>query len=167
MVQMQVSDSAISSSLSFRPATQSDAEAITHVYLSSRKELVSFAPVVHSDEAIYQWIRDVLTPSNQVTVVEQNNKIIGMMALSTAEGIGWIDQLYLHPDIVGRGIGTKLIERAKAELGSPIRLYTFQENQGATRFYKQHGFKAIQHGNGSGNEEKRPDILYEWCIQLS
>lgn len=159
-----MSDSAVSTSLSFRPATQSDAEAITQVYLSSRKEFVSFAPVAHSDEAVYQWIRDILIPSNQVTVVEQNNKIIGMMALSTAEGTGWIDQLYLYPDVVGRGIGKKLMERAKAELGSPIRLYTFQENQGATRFYEQHGFKAIQYGDGSGNEEKCPDILYEWCV---
>lgn len=147
----------------FRPATQSDAEAIAQVYLSSRKEFVSFAPVAHSDGAVYRWIRDILLLTNQVTVVEQDNKIIGMMALSTDEEAGWIDQLYLHPDVVGRGIGTKLIERAKTELGSPIRLYTFQENQGAIRFYERHGFKAIQYGDGSGNEEKCPDVLYEWC----
>lgn len=153
----------MSTTLNFRPATQSDAEAVTQVYLSSRKEFVSFAPVAHSDAAVYRWIRDILIPTNQVTVAEQDNKIIGMMALSTAGGTGWIDQLYLHPDVVGRGIGTKLIECAKAELGSPIRLYTFQENQGATRFYERHGFKAIQYGDGSGNEEKCPDVLYEWC----
>ncbi|GAB4370013.1 MAG: GNAT family N-acetyltransferase [Elainellaceae cyanobacterium] len=147
----------------FRSATQSDAEAVAQVYLSSRKEFVPFAPVAHSDEAVYRWIRDILIPTNQVTVVEQDNKIIGMMALSSAEEIGWIDQLYLHPDVVGCGIGAKLIECAKAELGSPIRLYTFQANQGAARFYERHGFKAIQYGDGSGNEEKCPDILYEWC----
>lgn len=158
-----MSDSAVRISPSFRPATQSDAEAVAQVYLSSRKKFVSFAPVAHSDADVYQWIRNILIPHDLVIVVEQNNTIIGMMALSTAEEAGWIDQLYLHPDVVGRGIGTKLIERAKAELGSPIRLYTFQENQGATRFYERHGFKAIQYGDGSGNEEKCPDVLYEWC----
>lgn len=152
----------MSTTLNFRTATQSDAEAVAQVYLSSRKEFVSFAPIAHSDEAVYQWIRDILIPTNQVTVVEQDNKIIGMMALSTAGETGWIDQLYLHSDVVGRGIGTKLIEYAKAELGSPIRLYTFQENQGAIRFYERHGFKAIQYGDGSENEEKCPDVLYEW-----
>lgn len=148
--------------LSFRSATQADAEAIAQVYLRSRKEFVSFAPIVHSDEAVSQWIHDFLIPNSQLTVVEQNNTIIGMMALSSAEGIGWIDQLYLHPDCVGQGIGAKLIKRAKTELGSPIRLYTFQENQGAIRFYERHGFKAIQYSDGSGNEENCPDVLYEW-----
>lgn len=156
-------DSLMSTSLSFRPATQSDAEAVAQIYLSSRKEFISFAPIAHSDEAVYQWIHDVLIPSNQVTVVEQDKKVIGMMALSTDEKAGWIDQLYLHPDVVGCGIGTKLMERAKAELGSPIRLYTFHGNQSATRFYERHGFREIQYSDGSGNEEKCPDILYEWC----
>lgn len=151
-------------SFSFRSATPSDTEAVAQVYLSSRKEFVSFAPIVHSEEAVYQWVRDVLIPSNQLIVVEQDKEIIGMMALSATEGIGWIDQLYLHPDVVGQGIGTRLIEWAKTELGSPIRLYTFQENQRAIRFYKRHGFKAIQYGDGSENEENCPDILYEWRV---
>jgi ribosomal protein S18 acetylase RimI-like enzyme len=68
----------------------------------------------------------------------------------------------LHPNVVGRGIGSKLLEQAKAELGSPIRLYTFQANLDAIRFYERHGFKAIKYGDGSGNEENCPDILYEW-----
>jgi ribosomal protein S18 acetylase RimI-like enzyme len=150
--------------LSFRSATQADADAIAQVYLSSRRTFVSFAAIAHSDDAVHQWIRDILIPDHHVIVVEQNNRIIGMMALSATEGTGWIDQLYLHPDVVGQGIGTQLIERTKAELGSPIQLYTFQENQGAIRFYEGHGFKAIQYSDGSENEEKCPDILYEWRV---
>lgn len=148
--------------LIFRSATQSDAGSVAKVYLSSRREFVPFAPIAHSEEAVYGWIRDIVIPRNQVTVVEQDNEIIGMMALSTTEETGWIDQLYLHPNFVGQGIGTKLIEQAKTELGSPIRLYTFQENQRAIQFYERHGFKAIQYGDGSGNEENCPDVLYEW-----
>ncbi|KAM3098847.1 GNAT family N-acetyltransferase [Phormidesmis sp. 146-12] len=151
-------------SFNFRSATPSDADAVAQVYLSSRKAFVPFAPIAHSEAAVYEWIRDILIPGSQVTVVERDNKIIGMMALSTTEGTGWIDQLYLHPDVVGQKIGTKLIERAKAELGSPIRLYTFQENQGAIRFYERHGFKAVQYRDGSENEENCPDILYEWRV---
>jgi ribosomal protein S18 acetylase RimI-like enzyme len=154
----------MSTSLIFRSATQSDAKGIAKVYLSSRKEFVPFAPIAHSDEAVFQWIRDILIPDHHVVVVEQNSSIIGMMALSKIEGTGWINQLYLHPNAVGQGIGSKLIERAKAELGSPIRLYTFQENQGAIRFYERHGFKAIQYSDGSENEENCPDVLYEWCV---
>jgi ribosomal protein S18 acetylase RimI-like enzyme len=49
-----------------------------------------------------------------------------------------------------------------ANLTSPIRLYTFQENDGARRFYERHGFRAIEFGDGSNNEENCPDVLYEW-----
>lgn len=149
------------SELSFRSATPSEADAVAQVCLSSRKAFVPFAPIAYSEEAVYEWIRDILIPGSQVTVVERDNKIVGMMALSTTEGTGWIDQLYLHPDAVGQEIGTQLIELAKSELGSPIRLYTFQENQGSIRFYERHGFKAIQYSDGSKNEENCPDILYE------
>lgn len=159
----QQSEAVMSHAPSFRSATQSDAEAIAQVYLSSRKKFLPFAPIAHSDESVYQWIRDVLIPSNQVTVVEQDNKIIGMMALSSEAGISWIEQLYLHPDAVGHGIGTLLVKQAKTELSPPIRLYTFQANAAARRFYERHGFSAVEYGDGSGNEENCPDVLYEWC----
>jgi len=148
--------------LSFRIATEVDAATVTEVYLTSRKAFVSFAPIAHSDEAVHSWIRSILIPSNRVTVVEQAGKIIGMMALSVDESVGWIDHLYLLPGAVGRGIGTALLNRAKTELGSPIRLYTFEANVDARRFYERHGFKAIRYGDGSGNEERCPDVLYEW-----
>ena len=47
-------------------------------------------------------------------------------------------------------------------LGPPIRLYTFQENHRSRNFYEGRGFKALAFGDGSGNEERRPDVLYEW-----
>jgi len=145
-----------------RKATQLDASAIAKVYLASRKELLAFAPLIHSDESIFQWIRDILIPADQVTVAEENGTIVGMMVLSKSNNIGWIDQLYLSPTAVGKGIGTRLVTAAKATLGSPIRLHTFQENISARHFYERHGFKLIELGVGSTNEEKCPDALYEW-----
>jgi GNAT superfamily N-acetyltransferase len=78
------------------------------------------------------------------------------------EKCGWLGQFYLLPSAVGQGIGTQLLAIAKERLGSPIRLYTFQANQEARRFYERHGFRAIAFGDGSDNEERCPDILLEW-----
>jgi GNAT superfamily N-acetyltransferase len=75
---------------------------------------------------------------------------------------GWIDQIYLEPAATGFGIGGILIARAKEILRSPIRLYTFQQNEAARRFYRRHGFKEIALSDGSANEEKTPDVLMEW-----
>ena len=68
---------------------------------------------------------------------------------------------------MGRGLGARFVERAKAELGSPIRLYTFHSNTKARRFYERHGFRIIQLGDGSGNEERCPDVLYEYVQTAS
>lgn len=46
-----------------RGATLEDADAIANVYLASRKKFIDFAPLIHSDEDIYQWIRNTLIPS--------------------------------------------------------------------------------------------------------
>jgi GNAT superfamily N-acetyltransferase len=151
--------------VSFRSATQADSEQVAAIYLASRKAFLSYAPLAHSDDAIRRWIVDQLIPSGGVTVVVPDGplaKPLGMMALSTAENVGWIDQLYLRRSAVGKGLGARFVESAKAKLGSPIRLYTFQANNGARRFYEGHGFRVLEFGDGSGNEEGCPDVLYEW-----
>ena len=89
-------------------------------------------------------------------------KPLGMMALSRKENVGWIEQLYLRPAAVGNGLGARLVECAKAELGTLIRLYTCRANAGARRFYERRGFRVLELGDGSGNEEGCPDVLYEW-----
>ncbi len=152
----------MSHSLALRKASLSDAEIIADIYLASRKEFVSFAPLIHSDVSIHEWVRNTLIPNSDVIVAEQTGQIVGMMALSKQKGIGWIDQLYLAPQATGQGIGTQLLMYAKTALGAPVRLHTFQENSGARRFYERHGFQVLEFSDGSGNEERCPDILYEW-----
>jgi GNAT superfamily N-acetyltransferase len=98
----------------------------------------------------------------EVRVAVLAGDVVGMLALTRADGVGWIDQLYLHPRAVGLGLGSAFVAQAKETLGAPIRLYTFQANDGARRFYERHGFRAIAFGDGSGNEERCPDVLYEW-----
>ncbi len=152
----------MSNNITLRAATLADAKAITEVYITSRKTFVAFAPLVHSDESVYQWIHDIVIPSESVTVVLIDEKIVGMMALSKQNDIGWIEQLYLAPSSVGHGIGTLLVNQAKETLGAPIRLCTFQENINAQRFYERHGFRVIELRDGSANEEQCPDAVYEW-----
>ncbi|MDP3706301.1 MAG: GNAT family N-acetyltransferase [Legionellaceae bacterium] len=147
--------------LSMRIATQSDASVIANLYLASRKKYISFAPLVHSDTAIQQWMHDILIPSAQVWVVEKNDVIIGMMAIDEIQGVNWIEQLYVLPEAVGHGAGSLLMAKAKS-LNSSIRLRTFQENLSARRFYERHGFKILEFSDGSENEEQCPDMLYEW-----
>jgi GNAT superfamily N-acetyltransferase len=144
-----------------RKAAPSDAQAVGQVYLAARKTFLPYAPLAHSDEDVQQWVREQLIPAGGVWVATSQGRVIGMLGLARRQSIGWLDHLYLHPNYVGRGIGARLLEVAKLELGAPMRLYTFQANSGARRFYEQHGFRAIAFSNGATNEEKCPDVLYE------
>ena len=70
-------------------------------------------------------------------------------------------QLYVSPAHVAQGVGTLLLSHALANLPLPVRLWCFQRNVRARRFYERHGFNAIRFTDGRANEERLPDILYE------
>lgn len=95
-------------------------------------------------------------------MTEVGGRVVAVMATSHDGAVSWIDQLYVLPGHVGRGIGARLLALAHAELPLPIRLYTFQPNVGARRFYERHGYEAIAFTDGIANEEKCPDVLYEY-----
>lgn len=73
----------------------------------------------------------------------------------------WIDQLYVLPSAQRRGIGTRLLSVAK-QAEPQLQLWTLRANTPARLFYERHGFVAIGETDGSGNEEREPDILYRW-----
>ena len=84
-------------------------------------------------------------------------EMTGIIAFKT----GWIEQLYILPEFQGRGIGSTLLKQAQQTFPQ-LQLWTFQRNIQAQKFYGKHGFTAIDQTDGHDNEEKEPDILFEW-----
>ncbi|MBT9457400.1 MAG: GNAT family N-acetyltransferase [Burkholderiaceae bacterium] len=156
--------SGLGDSILLRPAVAADAPAVAELLLLSRKTFLPYLPQVHGDANMHQWVSGTLIPSGGVSVaISDHGTMLAVLALSRDEaGLGWIDQLYLHPDAILRGLGSVLLSEAKHVLGATIRLYTFQLNTGARRFYQRHGFEAIALTDGQGNEERCPDVLFEW-----
>ncbi|MEM8535210.1 MAG: GNAT family N-acetyltransferase [Chloroflexota bacterium] len=152
----------MSEMVTIRAATPDDALAVSSLYLVSRRRFLPYAPVAHTDDEVHRWVAEHLIPTCDVSVAVVDHTIVGMMALLDDGTVRWIDQLYLLPAVLNQGIGTRLLQQALQELEPPVCLYTFQENTGARRFYERHGFRAIAFGDGSGNEEGCPDVLYEW-----
>ena len=74
---------------------------------------------------------------------------------------GWIDQLYVLPQLQGRGVGNALLELAKRACDR-LQLWTFQRNAQARRFYEARGFVLAELTDGARNEEKEPDARYLW-----
>jgi GNAT superfamily N-acetyltransferase len=121
-----------------------------------------YAPAAHSDDEIRSWVKTLLLPTHDTVVAEANRQLSGVMVTTRESECSWIKQMAVDPNFVGRGIGSTLIGYAFRVLPSPIRLYAFQANAGARRFYERHGFRAIQFTDGRANEERCPDVLYEF-----
>ena len=144
-----------------RAATSADVGGVTDVFLRARKELMPFAPLAHTDYDVCRWIADWLIPTGRVTVaVGAQGLIVGMAATSEADGVLWLDQLYVFPPRVGQGIGTRLLTEVLSNARLPVHLHCFAENARARTFYEHHGFVAIAFGDGSDNQEGCPDVVY-------
>ena len=90
----------------------------------------------------------------------------GMRVVGVASRDGeWLSQLYVAPGRTGEGIGQRLLdtmlEEAAAAAIPVFKLWTFQRNAGARRFYERNGFVAVTFTDGRGNEEGEPDVRYE------
>ena len=147
--------------IGLRAATSADAPRLAEILIAGRATFMPYAPSVHTDAELRVWVRQQLVPAGGVTVAERDDAVIGFVALSQDRECSWIEQMYVHPAHVGKGIGATLLAHALKVLPRPVRLYTFQENSGARRFYERHGFAAMQMTNGEANEERCPDVLYE------
>jgi len=84
-------------------------------------------------------------------------RLIGIIAFRA----GWIDQLYVLPACQGSGVGTSLLDMPKSKQRR-LRLWTFQRNARARAFYERRGFVAFEETDGTRNDEREPDVLYEW-----
>ena len=144
-----------------RTATEADATAVATILIRTRAEFMPYAPAVHSEAEIREWVRTQLIPCGGVVVAVQAEAVLGVTAMANADSGSWINQMAVTPECVGRGIGSMLLAWALEHLTSPVRLYTFQANAGARRFYERHGFVVVELTDGLGNEERCPDVLYE------
>lgn len=140
------------------------------LYLAARRIHLPYAPLAHTEAEVRRWVAEILLPAGCSWVLSQapEGSVLGFLsdALEAREvgdegdeGGAWIEQLYVHPAHTGQGLGTRLLRHALARLPRPLRLYTFEPNAGARRFYERHGFVLQARGDGSGNEEGCPDLL--------
>ena len=93
-----------------------------------------------------------------MTVAEQQKSVVSFLARQDEE----IRLLYTHPDFIGRGAGSLLLEAAKKTEVAALELWCFQANLRARRFYETRGFRPIRFTDGERNEEMTPDVLYRW-----
>jgi GNAT superfamily N-acetyltransferase len=82
-----------------------------------------------------------------------SEQVVGILVLRG----DWIDQLYVDPNLTGRGIGAELLALAKRERPQRLRLWTFVSNEkirsGAARSERQS--RTAERSFTRGRDEKR------------
>jgi GNAT superfamily N-acetyltransferase len=117
-----------------------------------------YLPNLHKEDEIRLWIRDILLSGHEVVVAEVGDRPAGFAALDGDE----LAHLYVHPGLQGRGIGDALLARVQELRPAGFRLWVFQRNTSARRFYERRGLHLVELTDGAGNDEREPDALYRW-----
>ncbi|MGZ4152919.1 MAG: N-acetyltransferase family protein [Actinomycetota bacterium] len=141
-----------------RQATPEDAGEIAEVFIASFGSL-TFVPRLHTDDEHRAFIANVVLRQQDVMVAEDEAGIAGFVAMAHGD---LVEHLYVRPERQRRGVGTALLDEAKARMPAGFRLWVFQRNEPARRFYEANGLAVVELTDGSGNDEKTPDALYGW-----
>ena len=137
------------------PARPTDAEAIGQI-LSDWIDETPWMPRIHTRAAEQAFARD-LVDRGWVTVARRCGRVAGFLARDGDD----IVALYVAGHARGQGVGSALLNRAKRK-SRRLSLWTFQFNQPARAFYEGNGFREVERTGGARNDEKLPDIRYEW-----
>ena len=113
----------------------------------------------HPFEDHLRFLDEELSQSHSVVVAleEEGCKVIGFIAFTPKK----ISQLYVHVGHQKRGIGSRLLDIAKEKSHGCLRLFTFERNRSAQRFYQSRGFRIV--ARGFEESMQLEDIEYEWC----
>lgn len=113
-----------------RRADAGEANEVAELWLSSRRGAVPpIPPPIHSDDDVRSWFLEVVLPRGDTWVLDGDTGIVGLLVLAD----GRVDQLYVKPDWNGDGVGSKLLDFAKAARPNGLGLWTFRANTRARR----------------------------------
>jgi GNAT superfamily N-acetyltransferase len=146
-----------------RPGRVEEKDALARLFVRARNEMTYVPPV--PDEAVGVIADDLFASNEDVWVAEEDGRLLGFLAIRRSRTNGWetLERMYVDPPAQGRGVGTVLLDQAKALRPEGLHLWVFQKNTGARRFYERHGFRLVKLTDGADNMEHEPDALYAWA----
>jgi GNAT superfamily N-acetyltransferase len=147
--------------LTIRPATREDLPAIADVFIATRAAAVpAMPPSIHPPHEVHAFYDglDLVAGPREPWVAEDER---GIVAFAEVEA-DWLDALYVLPEAQGEGIGAALLDLVKSLRPGGFSLWVFESNAPARTFYAGHGLVEREHTDGTGNEEKSPDLRMEW-----
>ena len=146
-----------SEGLALRAGGADDAFACAAIF-TAWVDATEWVPSVHSAEDVLRHYREHVVGSCRVLVAERDGVVAGFLAVD-AEGL--VAGLFVAAAWRGQGVGSALIDAAKALRPEGLSLWAFEANAPALRFYARRGF--VEAGRTAGeNDEGLPDVRLVW-----
>ena len=154
-----------------RPVTAADVEATSALLMRAwhaTYDAIYGAPRV--DEITARWhapvklVQQMEQPASVFLIAENDGAVVGTSyARQLADGVISLDRLYVAPDALGGGIGTKLMEATLAAFRSAkrVRLEVAPQNERAIAFYTRNGFRKVGSVAICGNDSGVSAAIYE------
>ena len=138
-----------------RPARQTDAGRVGAI-LSGFIDGTDWMPRIHTRAEDLAHAGSMID-RGWVQVAERDGAVQGFLAREQT----WVHALYIDAAAQRQGLGRALLGAAMTAQDE-LRLWTFEANHAAQKFYASQGFTEQTRTNGSGNDEGLPDIQYLW-----
>jgi len=112
-----------------------------------------------------EYLKSIDSEAIRIVLDPELTAVVGLMNFSDGE----LHHLFVHVDYQGRGIGSTLLQEAKALAPQGFDLFTFVSNTVAQAFYLSHGFDEIERGFAdletnpwASSKAELADIKYRW-----
>ena len=142
-----------------RPGTPADAPALVAIHRAALDAALPGLARPWTEAETLAWFAGELLARHRVTVAEQAGQPVGYLALAGDEVL----HLHVAPALHRRGIGTTLLETAKAAAPGGLRLACFRRNRTALAFYRRRGFRPIACRDATANAEGEGDVILAWA----
>ena len=143
--------------LTLRPGAAEDLDAVVQVYAAA-----ATGPGQPGDDRpepeVRAWVSRLLEHPELWVATTSVGDVVGFLHLDG----DWMDQLFVHPDHQRRGVGTSLLELAKALRPRGFGLRVHEANARARAFYTRSGLVELEHTDGSSHRDGSPDVQMAW-----
>jgi GNAT superfamily N-acetyltransferase len=136
-----------------RDLDRTDAPAVAALFARSRAASMPWLPVLHTGDEHRAFFGSRLAAATGLGA-DLGGSLVGFAIAAP----GWLEHLYVEPELRGRGIGRALVEAVRGRIPGDLQLWAFARNTAALGFYARLGAVEQERTDGSGNEERAPDV---------
>jgi GNAT superfamily N-acetyltransferase len=145
--------------IALRPGRPADAPALVAIHRAALDTALPGLARPWTEAETLAWFAGELLARCRTIVAEQAGQPVGYLARKGDEVL----HLYVTPALHRQGIGTTLLETARAAAPGGLTLTCFRRNRAALAFYGRRGFRAIASRDATANAEGEPDVILAWA----